>query len=152
MPAWLVPAQAGLAAAHVVSGGPRLPVPDRAVAPVRVVGAVAVVTGLATAGVSAAGLGRDLTASPVPRDGAALRTRGAFARVRHPVYLGLLVASGGAVLARQRVTTLLAACGLAGLLHVKAGVEDRVLEERFGQEWRDYAARVPRLVPGLRWS
>jgi protein-S-isoprenylcysteine O-methyltransferase Ste14 len=142
-PGWLVPLQGLAMAGHALPGGPRLDVP----APVRALGWAAVVGGAVLAAGAARTLGTDLTPSVTPREGAALRTEGLYAVSRHPLYAGLLLASGGAVLARGRLTTAVASAALAVVLHVKAGAEDRVLADRYGQAWRTYAARVPRLLP-----
>jgi protein-S-isoprenylcysteine O-methyltransferase Ste14 len=149
VPRWLVPVQGTALFAHALPGGPRLPVPEGWSDPLRVAGAVAVVAGGATMLAATVGLGRDFTIHPTPRDDAVLRTDGLYARSRHPLYAGTLLASAGAVLVRQRVPTLVASGALAAVLHVKAGVEDRVLEERFGDPWRRYADRTPRLLPRL---
>ena len=63
-----------------------------------------VVAGLAFAGFAAVWLGRSLTASPVPRDGATLVTSGPFGHVRHPIYSGVLLA---VLLIALGVTTVL---------------------------------------------
>lgn len=142
---WLVPAQVAAVAAHALPGGPGVRPP----AGLRALGACAVVGGGALAAAAAAQLGRDLTPAVVPREGAGLRTDGLYGYSRHPLYAGLLLGSAGVVLLRGRLVTSLAAAALAGVLHVKAGAEDRVLAERFGGEWRRWSGRVPRLV-GLR--
>jgi len=38
---------------------------------------------------------------------------------------------------------------LVFLLHTVVLLEERELEERFGDAWREYAARVPRYLPRL---
>ena len=99
--------------------------------------------------VSLAGLrdiGRDLTPFVDPKVGAGLRTGGSYALSRHPIYGGLLVVSAGVAVLRARPEPLLAVGVLAVVLHVKTGVEERVLRRRFGAEYEQYAARTPRLV------
>ncbi len=141
-PSWIVPVQAVAEGALLLPGGPRLPLPAGS----RAVGAGLLVLGCGAVAASAAALRRDLTAAVVPRDGARLRTAGAYGLSRHPMYVGLLLASAGTVLVRGRVSTAVAAAVLAAVLHVKAGEEDRVLAGRFGGAWQEYASRVPRLV------
>ena len=53
------------------------------------------VAGLAGMGVAGLGLGRGLTATPVPNRSAQLRTGGLYAWVRHPLYTALLVFAVG---------------------------------------------------------
>jgi protein-S-isoprenylcysteine O-methyltransferase Ste14 len=94
-------------------------------------------------------LGRHLRVHPAPPVRAALRTDGAYARVRHPIYAAVLLGStAGAVLA-ARPEPLVGLVGLALVLHVKAGYEEGLLRARFGGAYDVYASRVPRLVPRM---
>jgi protein-S-isoprenylcysteine O-methyltransferase Ste14 len=68
-------------------------------------------------------------------------------RVRHPIYLGHLCE----MIAWSVGTGLVVCYGLT-LLAIVAGAfmirfEDRELEQRFGQEYREYRRRVPAVVP-----
>jgi protein-S-isoprenylcysteine O-methyltransferase Ste14 len=115
------------------------------------VGALGALAGgslLALAGASR--LGRDLRAHPAPAAGAVLRTDGAYARVRHPIYAGLLLGASGVALLRGRPEPLFAVAVLTGLLNVKAAFEERLLHAQFGGAYEAYAARVPRFVPSVR--
>jgi len=57
----------------------------------------------------------------------ALRDHGPYRAVRHPVYAGVLAgATGWALLRRPAVLVPLA--GLSGVLHVKALLEERLLD------------------------
>ncbi|MDP1788730.1 MAG: NnrU family protein, partial [Rhodoglobus sp.] len=56
------------------------------------VAGVLVLAGLVLVVLAGTGLGRALTASPVPRENAELVTGGVYAVIRHPIYTGLLVA------------------------------------------------------------
>ncbi len=110
-------------------------------------GALAAMTGGGV--VSAAGLGtlgREATIWVEPQDGARLRTSGAYALSRNPVYTGLLVGAAGFAVLRRRREPLVAFAALAGVLHLKASLEERRLSARFGAEYDDYARRVPRLI------
>ena len=90
---------------HLLPGGPGVRLPP----PVRAVGAAGLAAGLGVATVAALELGAELTPAVVPRPGSSLRTGGLYALSRNPLYAGLLVASGGAVLLRGRLTTVAAA-------------------------------------------
>ncbi|MFN8076670.1 MAG: methyltransferase [Kineosporiaceae bacterium] len=113
-------------------------------------GAVAALgAGGALAASGGAVLGRDLTPFVDPRPGAELRTHSAYRFTRHPLYLGMLMAGGGAAVLRRRPEPLVGLAVLSGVLHVKASVEERRLADRFGPAWAAYACRTPRLV-GMR--
>ncbi len=95
-------------------------------------------------------LGRDLTPFVTPRAGAPLRTGGAYAISRNPVYAGLLAAMVALAVLRARPEPLLAAVVLTVVLHLKTGAEEHRLLARFGAPYETYRARVPRLL-GLPW-
>jgi protein-S-isoprenylcysteine O-methyltransferase Ste14 len=147
----LIAAQFVAAAGLAWPGGRRwrLPLP---------VSALAVLVGAAGTALAEEGLrflGRDVTPFVEPRGQARLQTAGPYEISRHPVYAGLLAAAAGAAVLRRRPEPLVAFAALAVVLHVKAGVEERRLQERFGVAYQEYAARTPRLVglprPGRPW-
>jgi len=79
-----------------------------------------------------------------------LITSGMRARVRHPVYLAHLCE----MLAWSIGTGLLVCWLLTGFAIVTGAamirMEDAELEERFGEQFRDYRSRVPALLPRFR--
>lgn len=91
-------------------------------------------------------LGRSFSVLPEAR---ALVTTGPYRYVRHPVYLGEIIAYSGLLLAS--LSPLNAA--LAGLFCVgqflRMGLEERALKSAF-PEYAAYAASTPRLLPSLR--
>ncbi|HEV2612155.1 MAG TPA: isoprenylcysteine carboxylmethyltransferase family protein [Noviherbaspirillum sp.] len=95
---------------------------------------------------SALNLGRSLTPLPRPKPGGELVTSGAYRFVRHPIYLGVLLACLGVSLA----TTSLLRLGLTAILFIffdmKARKEERWLAERY-PEYVQYQARVKKLIP-----
>ena len=141
-PGWLVPLQGAAMVGHLLPGGPGVRPPGA----LRAVGAAGLVAGVGLSTVSALTLGADLTPATTPREGVALQTDGVYALSRHPLYAGLLVASAGAVLLRGRVSTVVAALGLAAVLHVKSVREEQALAALFGREHERYRQRVPRLL------
>ena len=92
-------------------------------------------------------LGRALTPTPVPIAGAGLRTTGAYARVRHPIYSAVLLLALGFVIAVGSAWSW--ACVLVLLLFflVKSRWEDRLLHAEYGSEWETWAARTGALIP-----
>ena len=76
-----------------------------------------------------------------------LITGGPYAFIRHPMYFGWWLAVFGVLLIYR--TWLVALVFVFSLLvfHRRARLEERVLAERFGEEWRAYAERTRFLVP-----
>jgi len=77
-----------------------------------------------------------------------LATRGAYAVVRHPLYLSYVLADIGYNLQEYNIgTLLLVACGWAAMIY-RIAAEERVLSR--DASWAAYASRVRyRLVPGI---
>ena len=78
-----------------------------------------------------------------------LATSGIRAHVRHPVYLGhlceMLAWSVGTGLLVCYVLTVFAV--ISGAIMVR--LEDRELEQRFGEDYRAYRQRVPAILPRI---
>ncbi len=94
-------------------------------------------------------LGRWFSASFGIKPGHELVTRGPYAVVRHPIYLGLLALGVGLAVAHDSLLTLGIALAYAVPFHLHALIEEQMFARHFGDAWRDYAARVPRIVPRL---
>jgi len=75
---------------------------------------------------------------------------GPYARVRHPIYLAVLLLAIGSLAAHVSIATTCLAVGLAAGLALKIRVEERALRGVLGEAYDRYAERVPALVP--RWS
>ena len=78
-----------------------------------------------------------------------LITSGPFAIVRHPMYLGLVVAALGSLLLFQTWTTLAFALFAPFVLR-RAKREEAALAAEFGEEWQEYCHRVPAFIPRLK--
>ncbi len=79
-----------------------------------------------------------------------LVTRGVYRLVRHPQYLGLIILVAAFLIQWPTLPTLVMGPVLIRLYGGLARREDADLERALGEEWRAYAARVPRLLPWPR--
>lgn len=107
------------------------------------------VAGLALMLVAALGLGRGLTALPLPNEHAELRTGGLYRWARHPIYSGLLLFAVADTARSGSLLTVAACVGLVALMTTKARWEEHRLAERF-PDYPAYAARTGRFLPRLR--
>jgi protein-S-isoprenylcysteine O-methyltransferase Ste14 len=132
---------------YVVIGlrpGPEVDVPDA----LRWLGVAVSLLGIAFSLWSMVTLGRhyDLVLE-VHQDHELVR-RGPYALVRHPVYTGLALHFAGACLATGNLL-LVAGTLLVSYpaFYLRARAEERLLRDRFGAEYEEYAREVPMLVP-----
>lgn len=97
-----------------------------------------------------AGIGLRAWAAGCIRKDDELATGGPYAFTRNPLYLGsLLIGSGAAVAGGRPIFVVLFLGFFALVYHRTMHREERLLEERFGDRYRRYRERVPRLVPRL---
>jgi protein-S-isoprenylcysteine O-methyltransferase Ste14 len=103
---------------------------------------------LTTTAVKTLGKEWSLTARLV--EGHKLATSGPYAYVRHPIYsgmLGMLVATGLAVSHWAALLAGLVVFFVGTIIRVRS--EEKLLREAFGDEFENYARRVPAIVPGV---
>jgi len=75
----------------------------------------------------------------------ALATDGVYERMRNPMYIGLLLLTGGIGIALASDWTLVLLVPTALILHYGVVLrEERYLEAKFGDAYRRYKAKVPR--------
>ena len=91
---------------------------------------------------------RSLTALPKPKDDATFVDRGAYRRVRHPIYGGLLLAALGLAVITPWAGTFIAVGLLAIVLDLKRRREEVWLAERY-PGYAAYRARTKALIPFL---
>jgi protein-S-isoprenylcysteine O-methyltransferase Ste14 len=77
-----------------------------------------------------------------------LVTRGPYRLVRHPVYVGEMGTVGGFLLGAPSVWNVCVALSFCGAQLARMRMEERALAAEF-PEYRQYAARTPRLFPKL---
>jgi protein-S-isoprenylcysteine O-methyltransferase Ste14 len=79
-----------------------------------------------------------------------LITRGPFALVRHPMYLGIMMASFGGLLLYRMWTFVFLSIVFVGLV-LRAKREEQALAAEFGERWEVYCQQVPAWIPCLWW-
>lgn len=146
----IAPAVAWLAVALLAWHPFPLGTPPAYDAVARPLGVVAMTLGGAFSGWAALHMGRywDITISAL-RDHRVVDD-GPFGVVRHPIYLGVIsFLVGGALAIADPVATIVCAGAIAVFVS-RARAEERFLRERLGDAYREYATRVPMLIPRLR--
>lgn len=75
---------------------------------------------------------------------------GPYRFIRHPAYLGMLVAFLGIALAARSWLGLLSVFVFMGPgTWLRAAREERMLRQKFGETWVEYASRTGSILPGL---
>lgn len=95
-----------------------------------------------------ADLGRSLTPVPRPRADGRLIESGIYARLRHPIYAGMISASVGWSALTGSLGAFVAALLLAVFLDAKARREEIWLLERYDR-YAAYRRRSKRFLPGI---
>jgi len=99
---------------------------------------------------SSGALGKNWSFEARTRDDHQLIRSGPYARVRHPIYLGMLLFLLGLAVAVGHWLPLVVAVPifLVGTT-IRTRIEDGLLEAQFGDEFRDYARTTPALIPRI---
>jgi protein-S-isoprenylcysteine O-methyltransferase Ste14 len=126
------------------------PAPAWLEAPMTIVGALLVLFGAALQVWGKLRLGRWFSATFGVKAGHELVIDGPYAITRHPIYSGILLMLFGSALAWNSFLTLLLALLLSMTLFFHTVYEELLFERHFGDAYREYRRRVPRLVPFIR--
>jgi len=95
-------------------------------------------------------LGRNWSDKVVIQAGHQLIRSGPYARLRHPIYSGVLLGVLGTAVVLGEWRGVIAFVLLLANYAIKAKKEDRVLEESFGTEFQEHKRRAGFLLPRLR--
>ena len=121
--------------------------------PLRPLGLAICFAGLALSAVATFQLraARSLTPMPSPRAQSELISTGLYARVRHPVYSGLLVWALGMAIAASSLLHFVLFTLLGVFLNAKAAHEEGLLVQKF-KAYSDYLTRTPRFIPRISFG
>lgn len=93
-------------------------------------------------------LGRLWSSGVTRKEGHHVVDSGPYGIVRHPIYTGLIAASGAAAVQAGTIPALAGVVVLTLGFYIKARLEERFLREQLGAEAYDaYRRRVPMLLP-----
>jgi protein-S-isoprenylcysteine O-methyltransferase Ste14 len=99
---------------------------------------------------SHADLGTNWSITLEVRERHRLITQGIYRRIRHPMYSALvLYGAAHALVIPNWVAGPSNLLALAVLLALRIRAEERMMDERFGDEYATYSARTKRLIPGV---
>lgn len=113
--------------------------------PLEAISTALVLAGTIAAIMVAIWLGRGFSILPQARR---LVTSGPYRVIRHPLYLAEQVATFGAMLQFREPWAILLALAVFAAQFPRMHYEERVLSQAY-PEYRDYAARTARLIPGV---
>jgi len=111
------------------------------------VGLALFVVGLTTAIVAQITLKRFYSGTLVIREDHQLVTHGIYRYTRHPVYLGVIIAIIGMPVFASSLYGLLTMAALIPIFLNRIRMEERLLTEEFGDDYRTYKETTSKLVP-----
>lgn len=113
-------------------------------------GMIALIVALVLFRLTHKALGRMWSVSLDIREKHELVTSGIYRHVRHPMYTAFwTMALSQALLLPNLVAGLAGLVGFGTLFFLRIGPEEAMMEETFGDAWRDYRSRTARLIPGI---
>lgn len=116
--------------------------------PLVMLGAMAIGLGAWIVWSATRGLGDSFTALPRPHPDAILVQDGLYAKIRHPIYAGVMCLGLGWAAVTQSLPALIAALALTVVLDLKSRREELWLAERY-PAYPDYRSRTHRFIPGV---
>jgi protein-S-isoprenylcysteine O-methyltransferase Ste14 len=116
-------------------------------APYVIAGTVITLCGLAFAIWARLHLGKSWTGLPAIRKDHCMVRTGPYSTVRNPIYTGILVALAGTAVATGYTAVVLIFLAALCVFIGKIRMEERLLEEEFGEDYVRYKREVKTLVP-----
>ncbi len=112
----------------------------------RTIGLLINLSGLALFALGVKGLGRSLTATPVPLERGELQTGGLYRFMRHPIYAAVILIIVGISIGSGSIVRAAIGAGTIVFFNAKARWEERRLAQTY-PAYASYASVVPRFVP-----
>lgn len=113
---------------------------------VRTLGLILIALGILLFLASLINFGQLITANPVPKENATLRTKGLYGIVRHPMYFSLLILFTGVVLYFEAYISLIWVIVLFVFFIGKTSLEEKFLTAKF-PDYMQYRSSTKRLIP-----
>lgn len=118
--------------------------------PVQIAGLVVMGAGIATRGIAIAQLGRFHTPNVAVLPDHEVFQRGLYRHIRHPSYLGALIAFTGFGMALGSWLSIVVLVVLSAIAYlVRIHEEEAALHAALGERYAAYCRRTKRLIPGL---
>ncbi len=114
---------------------------------VKVIGLLITGFGVAFAIWARARLGANWSGIPSVKKGHTLITGGPYSIVRHPIYTGLLFGVTGSALVLGTYGSLVVILATVVVISIRIRQEERLMQEKFGDEYRDYRGRTKKIIP-----
>lgn len=115
----------------------------------RVTGTLMIAAGVVLAAWAIRSIGKDMQTDIAVNKGHVLRTEGAYAIVRHPMYLSLILLGLGAGLSTLNLLLIgFALFVLAPVQSLRAKKEEELFVKHFGPAYTGYQKKTPMIFPG----
>lgn len=72
---------------------------------------------------------------------------GIYRHIRHPIYLGAILLNLGSILLFSSLLGFLVMMGYIPFVLYRIRIEEKILIEKFGKEYRDYMNKTKKIIP-----
>lgn len=73
--------------------------------------------------------------------------QGIYRHIRHPIYLGAILLNLGSILLFSSLLGFLVMMGYIPFVLYRIRIEEKILIEKFGKEYRDYMNKTKKIIP-----
>lgn len=93
-------------------------------------------------------LGTSFAVAPTPHSNSKFVARGIYSKIRHPMYLSVLLAALALLIAGLNLASLISFIGIAIFFALKIQYEEKALQAKF-PDYLEYKRKTGRLLPKL---